>query len=106
MIGRFLVQTLFGGRRIEVPCVIEFERTGESLHAWAEPLGVEVGPGDSVLLHAAPTHLDFGEKRVWHGRATVIRAGVLGRLRAHLAGFMELTELYEVGFQPAEEKAR
>ena len=95
-----LTSLLLGGRRIEVPCVIDFERTGESLHAWAEPLGVEVGPGDTVLLHEAPTQLAFGEKRVWHGRATVIRAGLLGRLRARLAGFLELTELYEVGFQP------
>jgi hypothetical protein len=103
MTATSFASSLLGGRRIEVPCTVEIERTGESFHAYAEPLGVEVGPGDTVLLHGAPSHVEFGEKRVWHCRATVIRAGLFGRLRARMAGFMELTELYEVGFQPYEE---
>lgn len=87
-----------GERIIQVPCTIEIEHTAESLHAHVELEGVDVGPGDQVLVHGAPIHVPFGERRVWAGKATVTRATALGRLRARVEGYLELTELYEVSF--------
>ena len=70
----------------------------ESLHAHVELDGVEVGPGDEVIVHGAPTHVPFGEKIVARCHATVVRAGPIARLMAKIEGYLELTELYEVGF--------
>jgi hypothetical protein len=89
---------LIAGCAFEVPCTIEIEHTAESLHAHVELDGVAIRPGDEVLIHNAPTTVPFGEQIVWHSRATVVRAGALARLMAHVRGYLELTELYEVGF--------
>jgi hypothetical protein len=86
------------GRAIEVPCTVDIEHTAEFIHAFVELDGVEIGPGDEVLVHDAPTGVRFGEREVFRRRATVRRAGPLGRLWAHVEGYLELTELYEVGF--------
>ena len=58
----------------------------------------EVGPGDEVTVHGAPTHVPFGEKVVARCHATVVRAGPLARLKAKIEGYLEFTELYEVSF--------
>ncbi|MFZ0844258.1 MAG: hypothetical protein WAM62_00595 [Pseudolabrys sp.] len=87
-----------GERTFQVPCTVEIEHTAESLHAHVELEGVEAGPGDRVIVHGAPTGIPFGERKIFHCHATVTRAGLLGRLRAQLEGYLELTELYEVGF--------
>ena len=42
---------LTGGRTIEVPCTVDIEQTFDSLHAHASPEGVDVGPGDRVVVH-------------------------------------------------------
>lgn len=92
---------MIGGRRprtVEVPCTVDLEHTEDSLHAYVELEGVEVGPGDEVLVHDAPTTLRFGERTVHRRRATVRRAGPLERLWTRLTATLELTELYEVGF--------
>ena len=86
------------GRTFQVPCTVEIEHTAESLHAHVELEGVEAGPGDRVIVHGAPTGIPFGERHVFHCHATITRAGILGRLRAQIEGYLELTELYEVGF--------
>jgi hypothetical protein len=86
------------GRIFQVPCTVEIEHTAESLHAHVELDGMEAGPGDEVIVHGAPTNVAFGERRVVRCRATVTRATALGRLRAKIEGYLELTELYEVGF--------
>ncbi len=86
------------GRTFEVPCTIEIEHTAESLHAWVELDGVDVRPGDEVRVHDTPTLVPFGERVVRRGRATVVRAGIIARVMAHVHGYLELTELYEVGF--------
>jgi hypothetical protein len=86
------------GRRFEVPCTIEIENTPESLHAHVELDGVDARPGDVVRVHDAPAVVPFGERIVRRSRATVTRAGVLARTLAHLHGYRELTDLYEVGF--------
>lgn len=87
-----------GGRVIEVPCTIDLEQTPDSLHAYVDLIGVAPGPGDEVIIHDAPAGIGFGEKVVVERRATLRRASPLGRLWAHVEGYLELTELYEVSF--------
>jgi hypothetical protein len=86
------------GRSITVPCTVEIEHTPESLHAHVSLEGIDVGPGDEVIVHGAPINVPFGERKVVTCSATVHRATMLGRMRAHIEGYLEITELYEVGF--------
>ena len=90
----------FGRRTLEVPCTIEIEHTPRSLHAHVDLEGVDVGPGDTVLVHDAPTDVGFGETVVRRSHATVVLAGALERAWTRLTAFLELTELYEVSFTP------
>jgi hypothetical protein len=95
VIGAWLV----GRRTVEVPCTVDVEHSFDSLHAYVDLEGVEVGPGDEVLVHDAPTEVPYGERVVCQRRATVVRAGPLERAWTRLvAGRLELAELYEVGF--------
>ena len=88
-----------GGREsIDVPCTIDLEQSPDSLHAYVDLEGVAVGPGDEVLVHDAPTGIAFGQRAVFTRHATVRRAGPFGRFWAHVEGYLELTELYEVSF--------
>ena len=87
-----------GRKLFDVPCTVEIENTAETLHAHVVLDGVDVGPGDEVIVHGAPTHVPFGEKIVARCHATVRRAGPIDRLKAKIEGYLELTELYEVGF--------
>ena len=86
-------------RRVEVECAVDIEQTHDSFHAHAILEGIEIQPGDAVLVHDAPQDIRFGDRITCRRRATVLRAGVLGRAWEHVAGLFELTELYEVGFQ-------
>lgn len=88
------------GATVEVPCTVDIEHSPDSLHAYVDLEGIDVGPGDEVIVHGAPTDVGFGEHGVWRCRATVRRAGPLGRFWAHVEGYLELTELYEVSFSP------
>ncbi len=86
-------------RSFEVPCTIEVEHTHESLHAHVElPKSVIIEPGDQVLVHGDAIHAAFGERIVLHRRATILRASPLERLWTRALAYLELTELYEVGF--------
>ncbi|QAU44384.1 hypothetical protein [Bradyrhizobium guangzhouense] len=86
-------------RRFDVGCTIEIEQTGESLHAHVSLDGnVEIRPGDEVTIHGAPVRIAFGDTVNLRRTATVVRAGALKRLMTHVAGYLELTELYEVSF--------
>ena len=86
-------------KSFDVPCTIEIEQTSETLHAHVVlDGGVEIQPGDEVTVHNAPTSVAFGERLVVRRTATVVRGGLLGRLRARIEGYLELTELYEVSF--------
>jgi hypothetical protein len=89
-----------GVKVIEVKCTVDLEHTHESLHAYVDLDGIKVAPGDQVIVHDAPTEIGFGEKTFVERRATVIRATPFQRFLAHLEGYMELTELYEVSFSP------
>jgi hypothetical protein len=94
-----MIPSWITGRRVfEVPCTVELEQTPASLHAHVDLDGIEVGPGDSVRVHSAPTRVGFGQRLVCQRRATVVRAGWLGRLWVRAIAPFELTELYEVSF--------
>ena len=86
-------------RRFEVPCTVEIEQTSETLHAHVVLDGdIQIRPGDEVMVHNAPTHVEFGERLIVRRTATVVRGSALDRLRARIEGYLELTELYEVSF--------
>ena len=88
---------------LEVPCNIEIEQTRDTLHAHVSLEGLEVGHGDEVLVHKAPSHIAFGERSLTSSRATVWRATPIERTFTRLRSYLQLTELYEVGFQPKDE---
>ncbi len=83
---------------VDVRCTIDLEQTPDSLHAYVDLQGIDVGPGDEVLIHDAPAGIAFGERVIIERRASVRRAGPLRRFWAHVEGYIELTELYEVSF--------
>lgn len=86
-------------QQFDVGCTIEIEQTGESLHAHVSlDDNVEIHPGDEVTIHGAPVTVAFGDSINLRRTATVVRAGALKRMLAHIAGYLELTELYEVSF--------
>jgi hypothetical protein len=89
-----------GPRRFDVGCSIEIEQTGESLHAHVVlDDDVEIRPGDEVTIHGAPIKVSFGDRLNLRRTATVTRAGAVRRmLTTYFAGYLELTELYEVSF--------
>jgi hypothetical protein len=93
-----------GGRHaIVVPCSIEMEQTRDTLHAHVSLEGLDVDYGDEVMVHAAPSHLEFGERLVTSSHATVVRASSFERWRIKMMSYLQLTELYECGFQPLDE---
>jgi hypothetical protein len=86
-------------RSFDVPCTVEIEQTSETLHAHVVLDGdIQIGAGDEVMVHDAPTQVAFGERLVVRRTATVIRGGLFDRLWARIEGYLELTELYEVSF--------
>lgn len=87
-----------GQRTVEVQCTVDVEHSFDSLHAYVELDGVEVGPGDEVIVHDAPTEVAYGQHIVCRRRATVVLAGWVERVWTRLIAPFELTELYEVGF--------
>jgi len=87
-------------RAVTVPCTLDIEQTARSLHAHVALEGVEVEPGDVVLVNDAPAGVVFGAK-IWCKRsATVVRATWLEKAWARLTARFELATLYEVGFLP------
>jgi hypothetical protein len=95
--------SMLGGETVEGTVDVEIEKTQESFHVYAIPSSFEVREGDEVLLHGIPTEIDFGAQFTMQCRATVQRAGMLERAWTRLASLFELTELYEVGFQPKDD---
>jgi len=93
---------LLGGETVEVLADVDVEQTPYSFHAHAVPDGIDIRPGDSVVVHGAPADVGFGEHRTMRCRATVTRGGALARWWTGVAAMFELTELYEVGFLPKE----
>lgn len=91
---------LLAARTVEIACVVDVEQSQEWLHAHVDLDGVQVQPGDCVLVHGAPTTVGFGQRRVSRCRATVRRAGPAARAWARLGAWFALTDLFEVGFSP------
>jgi hypothetical protein len=89
---------LGGGASVQVPCTVDLLNTAEFVHAHVELEGIEVGPGDTVIVHDAPSTIAFGEHSVVRRMATVTRATALDRFVTKITAYLELTELYEVGF--------
>lgn len=94
---------MIGGETVEAVIDVEIEKTADSFHAYTIPSDIEIREGDEVLMHGVPTDVAFGAIVVMQCRATVQRANMLTRAWTRLAGMFELTELYEVGFQPKEQ---
>lgn len=97
-----MISRLFAPREVEITCDVDIEKTFDSFHAYAVPDGIEINPGDIVMMHDIPYEIRFGEHIVTQCRATVYRANWFLRLWTQIAGMLEITELYEVGFQPKE----
>ena len=98
------ITRIFGGRE-EITCSVDIEQSFDSLHAHAIPEGVELRPGDRVIVHGAPTTIPYGETRSMTCRATVIRASAIGRAWTEFSALFELAELYHCGFEPREHLA-
>ena len=89
-------------RRIDVSCTVDIEQTPESLHAHAIPEGIDIRPGDKVLVHGAPSRIGYGERLSLQCSATVIRATAFQRFWTQLTSMLGFTALYEVGFERRE----
>jgi len=87
-------------RTVETSCTLDLERTTERFHAHVELDGVEVGPGDTVLVHGAPGGVGEGQRIVCERRVTVRRAGWAARAFEKLRGRFAIVDLIETGFSP------
>lgn len=85
-------------RIVALTCDIDIEQSWESLHAHAIPDGVEIEPGDIILVHNTAA-LAVDERYIGRRSATLIRAGFWRRYWTRFFSIFELTELFEVGFQ-------
>ena len=95
-------ESLFGGGTVRIVCDVDIEKSAESFHAHAVPDGIDIRPGDVVVVHGAPTDIGFGERLTCQCPATVTRAGAIGRAWTSFTAMFELTQLFEVGFEPKE----
>ena len=86
-------------RQVEVPCSIDLESTHDHFHAHVELEGLEPEPGDAVTVGNTPSRIAFGEKRTYRSRATVAQASALRRWWTKWRSRLDITELYEVGFE-------
>jgi hypothetical protein len=85
-------------RTVEVSCTVDIEHSAASLHAHVTLDGVDVRPGDQVILRSAPCAIAFGETRRYRTTATVVRASWWQRRLMAARSLLELTTLYEVSF--------
>jgi hypothetical protein len=89
---------LFSGTTLERPCTLDLEYTSDSLHAHVAIDGVELGPGDRVVLRDVDHRLRFGERRRCRAVALVTRAGWIRRQWFKAISMTQLTSLYDVSF--------
>jgi hypothetical protein len=89
-------------RIFDVACNVDIEQTAASLHAHAILQDVQIHPGDTVLVHGAPSRIGYGEHLCIQCLATVVRAGPLRRWWTQVTGLLDLVDLFEVGFQSRE----
>ena len=87
--------------RFDTGCTVSVEVTAERCRADVVLDGdLAIGPGDRVRVHGAPIRCAIGHSLEVRRTATVERAGPLRRAWTRIAGYCELTELYEVSFLP------
>lgn len=86
-------------RRSDVTCTVDLEATHDHFHAHVDLNGVDIDPGDSVLVHGTPSRIPFGTVESFESTATVYRASWLKRQMVRLVGSTEISALYEVGFE-------
>jgi hypothetical protein len=98
-VGLVLAVWYVVSRRTEVPCTVDLEATHDHFHAHVDLKGVEVDPGDEVLVRNAPSRIAFGTTQTFESSAEVKRASWLKRQIVKLTGGTEIHELYEVGFE-------
>jgi hypothetical protein len=85
-------------RLFDVECTVDIEHSASSLHAHVELDGIELLPGDQVLVRDADTRVRFGERRRMRATATVRRASWLHRHWVQVCSVFHITSLYEVSF--------
>ncbi len=86
-------------RSRDVRCTVDLEATHDHFHAHVDLDGVEVDPGDAVLVHNTPNKIPFGTVETFESTATVYRASWFKRQMVRLFGSTEISALYEVGFE-------
>jgi hypothetical protein len=90
----------FVARRTRVvPCTLDLEATPQHFHAHVALEGIEVEPGDEVLVHGAPASIPRGERRQLASKATVHQASWPRRQWTRFTGRFAFYELYDVGFE-------
>ena len=87
-------------RKVTLTCDIDIQQSWESLHAHAIPDGVVIEAGDINIVHDTGDALNAAQY-IGKRHATLIRAGFWRRHWTRFRSIFELTELLEVGFQPA-----
>jgi hypothetical protein len=85
-------------RESQTPCTVVIAHTSFDCHAHVELDDNDIGPGDQVLVHDAPTRIAYGQQMRVRRHATIWRAGLLSRLWTKFIARFELTTLYEVSF--------
>jgi hypothetical protein len=86
-------------RVFDTGCTVDVSHTFESLHAHVDlDGGIQMEPGDQVLIHGRPIHPPFGERVVERRTATVTRANWLERQWTKLVGNLECLDLLDVSF--------
>ncbi len=86
-------------KEVQTGCTVRVSHTFEELSAQVTlDDGLEVGPGDRVLVHGAPVNPPYGEVWVERRVATLTRASRLGQLWVRLTGDLECLELLDVSF--------
>jgi uncharacterized Zn finger protein len=94
-----MIDGLLRRRRITTPCTVEISHTFESLHAHVTlDGGIEIRPGDEVLVHGKEVLVPYGETATFRRDATVTRATALERLWTRMTGDLEFMELCEFSF--------
>jgi hypothetical protein len=86
-------------RQVQLTCDLDIEQSWESLHAHAIPADIDIEAGDVILIHGAEDALSAAQY-TGQRSATLIRAGFWRRRWTRFRSNFELTELFEVGFQP------
>jgi hypothetical protein len=82
----------------KTPCTVEIAHTSYDFYAHVELEDNSVRPGDQVLVHNAPTQINYGDHIKVDRQATISRAGWLARFWTKFIARFELATLYEVSF--------